>query len=313
MLSPIEADNLADLPGIRHGFFTRAGGVSEGIYAGLNCGLGSKDDRDAVLQNRARVANYLGATDPAVLTPYQIHSADAVIVEAHLPAEAPFPAGQPPNTTSGSVGSGKSPNTTSGSVGSGKSPNTTSGSVGSGKPPNTTSGSFGQQIRADAIVTRTPGLAIGILTADCGPVLLADPKARVVAAAHAGWRGAVAGILDAAIAAMEELGAHRENIHAALGPCITQPNYEVGADFQESLVASNRDFRRFFTTADPDGKPHFDLPAFILADLETKGIASIVSSVCCTYENESKFFSFRRTTHRREQDYGRQIAAIVVA
>lgn len=257
MPSPILADNLSDLPGIRHGFFTRAGGVSKGIYAGLNCGLGSKDDREAVFQNRARVANHLGATNPAVLSPYQIHSADAVIV-----AE-PFTSQNPP--------------------------------------------------RADAIITRTPGLAVGILTADCGPVLFADPTARVVAAAHAGWRGAVSGILDAAIAKMEELGARRENIHASLGPCITQANYEVGTDFAQNLITRDPAFQRFFATPVPGGKPRFDLPAFILADLAGKGLASVVSSVTCTYANESDFFSFRRTTHREEADYGRQISAILVA
>ncbi|MBU1213113.1 MAG: peptidoglycan editing factor PgeF [Alphaproteobacteria bacterium] len=257
MPRPIEADNLADLPGIRHGFFTRQGGVSTGIYAGLNCGLGSMDDRDKVLQNRARVALKLGSTDPAVLTPYQIHSAEALVVETA------FETGDPP--------------------------------------------------RADALVTRTPGLAIGILTADCGSVLLADPQARVVAAAHAGWRGAVGGILEATVRKMEELGARRDRIHAALGPCITQPNYEVGADFQTGLTDRNPAFMRYFATPVPGGKPHFDLPGFILAELAAKGLASIASTDCCTYANDSEFFSFRRTTHRKEPDYGRQISAILVA
>lgn len=257
MPSPIKADNLAELPGIHHGFFTRAGGVSEGIYAGLNCGLGSKDEPEAVKQNRARVALHLGAADPVVLTPYQIHSAQALIVEG------PFPPGEPP--------------------------------------------------RADALVTRTPGLAIGVLTADCGPVLFADPKARVVAAAHAGWRGAVAGILKATIASMEHLGARREDIHAALGPCITQPNYEVGAEFVAGLLARDPANERFFATPETATKPHFDLPAFILADLTGQGLASISSNARCTYASESEFFSFRRTTHRQEPDYGRQISAILVA
>ncbi len=254
---PIQAENLSDLPGIRHGFYTRIGGVSNGIYAGLNCGLGSKDERAAVLENRARVALHLGATDPAVLTPYQIHSADALIVEE------PFSGGVPP--------------------------------------------------RADALVTRTPGLTIGILTADCGPVLFADPVARVAAAAHAGWRGAVAGILESTISRMEELGARRGSIHAALGPCITQPNYEVGPEFRADLIARDCNNQRFFTIPALNAKPHFDLPAFILADLAVKGLASISSNAQCTYASESEFFSFRRTTHRQEADYGRQISAILVA
>lgn len=257
MLRPIEAQNLKGLPGIHHGFFTREGGTSEGIYAGLNCGFGSNDDGDKVQQNRARVALHLGANSPNVLTPYQIHSPEALIVDA------PFPAGEFP--------------------------------------------------RADALVTRTPRLPIAILTADCGPILFADPAARVVAAAHAGWRGAVGGIIASTLQAMKKLGARRARIHAALGPCITQPNYEVGEDFQRDLVARNSDYQRFFATPVPGEKPHFDLPAFILAELDRHGLASITYSGACTYADESRFFSFRRTTHREEPDYGRQISAILVA
>ena len=256
MPSPIKSDALADLPGIRHGFFSRKGGVSTGIYAGLNCGLGSKDDSDHVTQNRARVAHHLGASTPLVVTPYQIHSAVALSVEA------PFPAGELP--------------------------------------------------RADALVTKTPGLAIGILTADCGPVLLADPIARVVAAAHAGWRGAVGGILEATISRMEELGANRNRINAALGPTITQPNYEVGDDFKADFIARDPDYSRFFTNPAGASKPHFDLPGFIESRLQQLEIAEIDANPPCTYENESNFFSFRRSTHRSEPDYGRQIAAILV-
>lgn len=257
MPSPIKAENLTDLPGIHHGFFTRKGGVSEGIYASLNCGLGSRDLKDAVGQNRARVALYLGAPDPVVLTPFQVHSADAIIVDA------PFSAGEPP--------------------------------------------------RADGLVTRTPGVGIGILTADCGPVLLADPVARIVAAAHAGWRGAVGGILEATIQRMEEIGARRERIHAALGPCITGPNYEVGEDFERGFTARDAGYARFFSRPEAGAKPHFDLPGFILNDLAGLGLGSVVSVVRCTYENESDFYSFRRATHRGEPDYGRQISAILVA
>jgi len=154
---------------------------------------------------------------------------------------------------------------------------------------------------------------LGVLTADCGPVLFADPDAGIIGAAHAGWRGAVGGVLEATVRKMEELGARRARIHAALGPCITQPNYEVGADFQTGLTKRNPAFMRYFATPVPGGKPHFDLPAFILAELAGKGLASIASTDCCTYANESEYFSFRRTTHRKEADYGRQISAILVA
>lgn len=257
MPSPLMADNLADFAGIQHGFFTRQGGVSVGIYASLNCGLGSHDIPQAVIANRARVGLALGALVPTVLTPYQIHSADALVVDG------PFPPGNPP--------------------------------------------------RADALVTQTPGLAIGILTADCGPVLFADPQARVVAAAHAGWRGAIQGILEATIVAMESLGARRSRIHAALGPCICQPNYEVGKEFQDRFIAHNSSYARFFRTPRNATRPRFDLPGFILSDLATRGLASIASEAHCTYANESKFFSYRRSTHRSETDYGREISAIIVA
>ena len=257
MPSPVLAENLSDLAGIKHGFFTRAGGVSQGIYASLNCGPGSRDDPEAVKQNRARVALYLGAHEPEVVTPYQVHSAQAIIID-----EA-FPPGERP--------------------------------------------------RADAVVTKTPGLPIGILTADCGPVLLADPQARVVAAAHAGWRGAMSGILDATLLAMETLGAERRRIHAALGPCINQPSYEVGQEFLDQFIAADAAAARFFQIPAGATRPHFDLPAFITSDLRTRGLASVVSEARCTYTDESNFFSFRRTTHRSEGDYGRQISAILVA
>ncbi len=258
MARPITAENLMDLPGIRHGFFTRDGGVSDGIYAGLNCGLGSNDGSEKVRENRARVALHLGAPLPVVLTPYQIHSADALIVDT------PFPVDRPPP-------------------------------------------------RGDALVTATPGLAIGILTADCGPVLFADPVARVVAAAHAGWRGAAGGIIGATLQAMESLGARRERIHAALGPTISQANYEVGQDFKAALLAQHDGAEVYFNIPQDGAKPHFDLPGFVQADLRSQGLASVVDIGLCTYADESNFFSFRRTTHRSEPDYGRQISAILVA
>ncbi len=180
MVETIRAPCLAELPGIRHGFFTRAGGVSQGIYAGLNCGPGSADDPGHVAANRARVCEHLGAAHADIVTLYQVHGATALCIDAPVPAN--------------------------------------------------------DRPKADAVVTRTPGLAVGVLTADCAPVLFADADARVVAAAHAGWRGAVAGILEAAIAEMERQGAQRRNIRAAVGPAINQESYEVGPEFETDLV-----------------------------------------------------------------------------
>lgn len=262
MPRPITASNLTALPGIRHGFFTRDGGVSTGIYASLNCGLGSSDDRDAVLENRARVARHLGSPRGEVVTVHQCHSAVAVVVEGPLPRD--------------------------------------------GLP------------KADAIVTRTPGLVIGALAADCTPVLFADPHARVVAAAHAGWRGAVDGVLEATIATMLSQGAERRRIQAAIGPCINQAAYEVGAEFEADFVARDPANTRFFARSTPEARPHFDLPGYVAARLSAAGLASVELRSECTRttsngHGESKFFSYRGAQHRGEADYGRQISAIVVA
>jgi polyphenol oxidase len=256
MLSPIEAPNLKALPSIRHGFFTRAGGVSTGIYAGLNCGLGSKDDSALVIENRRRVSQHLGGTYDGVVTLYQVHGATALSIDAPVSRDA-LP-------------------------------------------------------KTDAVVTKTPGLVIGVLTADCAPVLFADPEAKIVAAAHAGWRGAVAGIVESTIVEMERLGAKRERIHAALGPCINQPAYEVGPDFETELLSRDTSFARFLNRANAKAKAHFDLPGFVMARLEATKIANAVSAASCTHANESLFYSYRRTTQRKEEDYGRQISAIVV-
>ena len=255
-VSPIEAANLNAVSGIRHGFFTRAGGVSEGLYAGLNCGVGSKDETVQVLENRARVARHLGAASPDVVTLYQVHSATALAVEQAIPRDA-LP-------------------------------------------------------KADAVVTRTRGLAIGVLTADCTPVLFADGQAGVVGAAHAGWRGAAAGVLEAAIAAMEDLGADRAWIAAAIGPTINQAAYEVGADFEAAVAAEDPESLGFFAPMGPNLKAHFDLPGYVEARLSRAGIKNIERQSLCTYDHESLLFSFRRATHRGEPDYGRQISAIVV-
>jgi polyphenol oxidase len=251
----IEARILA-LDGIRHGFFTRAGGVSGGLYASLNGGVGSNDNTAHVTENRARMAAAVGVEPHRFLTCYQIHSPQVVVAEAPWTAEA--------------------------------------------RP------------RADAIVTRMRSLAIGISTADCGPVLLADPDARVIGAAHAGWRGALGGVVEAAIEAMERLGAARRHIRAALGPMIRQPNYEVGPDLIARFAAEDPASHRFFAPAPRDGHAQFDLPGYIGARLARAGIQQIEDVGLCTYADTERFFSFRRTTHRAEADYGRHVNAIAL-
>jgi purine-nucleoside/S-methyl-5'-thioadenosine phosphorylase / adenosine deaminase len=257
MLEPIEAPCLARLPGIRHGFFTRVGGGSLGIYAGLNCGPGSGDDPAQVAANRARVAEHLGSKHADVVTLYQVHSATALSIEAPVSAH--------------------------------------------------------DRPKADAVVTRTRGLTIGVLTADCAPVLFADAQAGVVAAAHAGWRGATAGILEATVAEMERHGAVRRNIRAAVGPAINQDSYEVGPEFEAELLRSCPDNARYFTKTTPLTRARFDLPRYVENQLIAAGLGEVERHSPCTYENESLLYSFRRSQHRSEGDYGRQISAIVVA
>ena len=260
-LEPVEARNLASLSGIRHGFFTRAGGVSTGLYASLNCGLGSNDDPNLVLENRRRIGRQLGGNldefGGGVVTLYQEHGTTAFEV-LQPPARDALP-------------------------------------------------------HADAVVSVTPGLVVGVLTADCAPVLLADAEAGVVAAAHAGWRGAINGIVDSAIREMERLGARRERISAAVGPCIGQSAYEVGPEFEATFLARDPASSAFFNRKDEGARPHFDLPGFVTKRLAEAGVGSIEDLSLCTSENESLFFSYRRKTHRGEADYGRQISAIVVA
>ncbi|MCB1514991.1 MAG: peptidoglycan editing factor PgeF [Hyphomicrobiaceae bacterium] len=258
MPRPLYAASLATLPGIAHGFFTREGGVSDGLYAALNCGLGSSDAREKVVENRRRVATALGAPQAPVVTLYQTHSANARIVTgAQDMTDLP---------------------------------------------------------KADAVVTATPGVIVGTLTADCCPVLFADPEAKVVAATHAGWRGAVGGILESTVAEMVLAGARRDRITAAIGPCIGQPAYEVGPEFEAEVCALDTDNAQFFNKPSKSARPHFDLPGYVLARLGKLGLAKVdAGAFLCTYENESRFFSYRRTCHRKEPDYGRQISAIVVA
>ncbi len=251
----IEAEALG-LPGIRHGFFTRHGGVSEGVYGSLNIGLGSKDDPARVIENRGRVADAMGVKRDRLVTPWQYHSDVALVVE-HPWADDDRP-------------------------------------------------------EADAVVTATPGIALGVSTADCTPVLFADPDAKVVGGAHAGWRGALAGVLEATVEAMERLGAGRAGVVAVIGPTISRENYEVGHDFRENFLTADPANDRFFSLPDGEDKPRFDLPAYAAERLRRAGVGTVVDLARCTYAEEDLFFSFRRTTHRREPDYGRLIAAIAL-
>ena len=252
-----EAASLAKLPGIRHGFFTRRGGVSEGDYASLNCGMGSGDDRAKVALNRERVAASLGTTREKLLNGNQVHSAIA------LPVSAPWP-------------------------------------------------DILQRPPSDALVTAMPGLAVGALTADCTPILFADPVARVIGAAHGGWKGALAGILESTLTAMEALGARRDRICAAIGPTIGPASYEVGDEFEATFTAKDRHYARFFRRPAPGARPTFDLPGFVAARLAAADIHAIENLQLDTYANESDFFSYRRMGHQGGRDYGRQISAIVL-
>jgi YfiH family protein len=252
----LQALSLSKLPRIRHAFFTRGGGVSQGVYATLNGGVGSNDAPDKVGENRARMAAALGVTPDRFLTPYQIHSPDVAIVDAPWTRE--------------------------------------------------------HRPRADAIVTRTSSLAIGVSTADCGPLLFADAQARVIGAAHAGWRGAFTGVIDATIAAMETLGADRSRITVSLGPTIRQPNYEVGPEFVASFLAADAANARFFAASKRAGHAMFDLTGYIAARVQQAGIAEFEDIGLCTYAEPERFFSFRRSTHRSEPDYGRHINAIAL-
>lgn len=250
----VESPALKALPGIRHAFFTREGGVSEGIYAGLNGGTGSRDDQSLVAENRARMAAALGVPAGHLLTAWQIHSPDCVVVDR----------------------------------------------------------AWDERPKADAVATATPGIAAAVSIADCGPVLFADPQARVVGAAHAGWKGAVGGVLDSTIARMEELGADRARIVAAIGPLIRQASYEVGPEFVENLTALDPANARFLAASARPYHALFDLPGYIAARLAGLGVGTIEDLGLDTYADEARFFSYRRATHRGEPDYGRLVAAITL-
>ena len=237
----------------RHGFFTRKGGASSGVFAGLNCGAGSSDQAEIVAINRARVAEAMGVAPDHLVSIHQHHSADVVHVTGPLPE----------------------------------------------KP------------KADAMVTATPGVALGILTADCQPVLFADPHAGVVGAAHAGWKGALGGVLEATLDAMEALGADRTEISAVIGPSISQAAYEVGPEFMDAFLDEDPDNARFFAGGKGD-RVQFDLPSYGLHRLRDAGIGNATWTRHCTYADPDRFFSYRRTTHAGEADYGRLISVIHV-
>ena len=242
--------------GIRHAFFTREGGVSEGLFASLNCGFGSRDDPRRVEQNRTIAAAQLGLPADRLVSCHQVHGTTALTVDR------PWRRQNNP--------------------------------------------------RADAMVTSTPGIALGILAADCAPVLFADPEARVVGAAHGGWRGALAGVMEATVAAMTGLGARTERIRAGIGPCIAQPSYEVGPEFRAAFAAADPESGRFFVTAERPGHFRFDLPGYIALRLGRLGLAMVEQALHDTAAEEKLFFSYRRACLRGEADYGRGLAAIAL-
>jgi polyphenol oxidase len=251
----LDSPLLCSVPGLRHAFFGRDGGVSEGIYATLNGGIGSNDDPAKVAENRRRMAEHLGVSAGHLITAFQVHSPDVAV------ASAPWDTASRP--------------------------------------------------RADAIVTSTEGLAIGITAADCGPILLVDPRVRVIGAAHAGWRGALSGIIESTVAAMEKLGADRANILAAIGPLIRQSSYEVGNEFVERFIEADAHNSVFFLPAAREGHAMFDLAGFIRIRLENAGVLLIDDVGIDTYADQH-FFSYRRSVHRKEADYGRHVHAIVL-
>ncbi len=248
-LEILTSDMLAP---VKHGFFSRRGGASSGVFAGLNCGYGSSDQTEIVALNRRRVADAMDVTPEALVGIHQVHSPDVLTVDAPLTGDKP---------------------------------------------------------KADALVTSTPGLALTILTADCQPVLFCDPDANVIGAAHAGWRGALDGVLEATLDAMEALGATRENTRAVIGPSISQAAYEVGPEFLDAFMAESPENSRFFANG-TNGRMQFDLPAFGLHKLRQAGVGQAEWTRHCTYSDPDRFYSYRRTTHAKEADYGRLISAI---
>jgi YfiH family protein len=252
MIAAITSESLA---GVTHAFFTRRGGVSEGVYESLNGGIGSDDDQERVLENRRRMAAHLGIERDRLLIAYQVHSAEALIVNK----------------------------------------------------------AFATRPRCDGLVSATRGLGLGVTGADCGMVLLADADAQVIAAAHAGWKGALDGILEATLVQMEKLGASRKAISAVLGPTIGPKSYEVGEEFLARFLLAQKNYARFFSPSAREKHFMFDLPGFIGARLTEAGIGRFADLGIDTYADESRCFSYRRSVHRKEPDYGRLVAAIALA
>lgn len=241
---------------LSHGFFTREGGHSSGIFSSLNCGMGSGDDRESVSRNRATVAEKMGVAPDCLLSAWQVHSAETAVVSE------PWHGDERP--------------------------------------------------RVDGLVSRTPGIALGVLTADCGPVLFADAEAGIIGAAHAGWKGALTGVTTRTLAVMEELGAKRSRITAVIGPTISKNAYEVGPEFPARFTDADSANQRFFTPSARAGHSMFDLPGYLEARLAAEGVGQVVNLSLCTFSDEQRFFSYRRTTHRGEKDYGRLISAIAL-
>lgn len=248
--------HLSGISDIQHGFFTRNGGVSDGIYASLNCGVASGDDLEKVMENRTRVTTTLGSKPESLCVPYQIHSAKAVIVD--------------------------------------------------------TPWHWKESPQADAVVTNKPGITLGVLTADCLPILMADAENRIIAAVHAGWKGAFDGVIEAALAAMYQLGADNRYIVASIGPAIAQKSYEVGGEFYARFIQQDIAYERFFAASPRGGHYLFDLKAYAKQRLERAGIPQINVLANDTCFEENAFFSFRRATLRQENVYGRQISAISI-
>lgn len=253
----ITVSTLNEVLRIRHGFFTRQGGVSEGLFASLNCGFGSSDNPDHVAANRKLAMETLEVPPHCLATVHQQHTTTVAVIGAE------WEPGQPP-------------------------------------------------VVADAMVTNRPGIALGILTADCAPVLLADRKANVIAAVHAGWRGALNGILDNAVQAMVALGAKTNRIAAAVGPCIAQRSYEVGPEFPVPFLEQDGDNHFFFAASPNEGRYFFDLPGYVARMLSKSSVSEVARTPCDTFREESRFFSYRRSVLKGEGDYGRNLSAIVL-
>jgi polyphenol oxidase len=252
----IQAGLLNEIAGVTHGFFTREGGTSQGLFSSLNCGFGSGDDLEIVARNRALVAGSMGVEPDRLLTLYQEHSPKVITVSEPWRREsAPL---------------------------------------------------------ADAMVTKERGIALGALTADCAPVIFADGRARIVGIAHAGWKGALNGVTDATIRAMEKLGADRAAIVAAIGPAISAAVYEVGPEFHGRFLEADPANEAFFRPAPKPQHWLFDLPNYLLARLRRSGIGRAEDLALCTYDDEQRFFSYRRATHRNESHYGRLISAVAI-